>query len=49
MQPNERPSFAEGLTTTPQVRPGELTQTARLPITMSHVHHGSPPRVRVRS
>ena len=61
MQPNERPSYAEGLTTTPQVRPGELIRTSinsgdtfvvevvRLPITTSHVHHGPPPRVHVRS
>ena len=61
MQPNERPSYAEGLTTTPRVRPGELIRTSintgdkiivevgRLPITTSHVHHGTPPRVHVRS
>ena len=61
MQPHERPSYAEGLTTTPQVRPGELIRTSittgdtivagvgRLPITTSHVHHGPPPRVHVRS
>jgi hypothetical protein len=49
MQPNERPSYVEGLTTTPQVRPGELTPAARLPITTSRGSLGSPPRVRVRS
>jgi len=48
MQPNERPSYAEGMTTTPQVRPGELLRTARLSIKASHGSHGSPPRVRVR-
>ena len=49
MQPNERPSYAEGLTTTPQVRPGELIRTARLPITTPNGPNGSPPRVRGRN
>ena len=48
MQSNERPSYAEGLTTTPQVCPGELFRTARLPLTPSHGRNGSPPRVDVR-
>ena len=48
MQSNARPSYAEGLTATPQVCPGELFRTARLPITTAHVSRGTPPRVHVR-
>ena len=47
MQPNERPSYAEGPTTTsPRSVPASSSGLPGCAITTSHAHHGSPPRVR---
>ena len=49
MQPNERPSFAEGPTTADAVDPGALFRTLRLRVETHSADHVTPPRVRVRS
>ena len=49
MQPNERPSFAEGPTTADAVDTGGLFRTLRLRDVTLRADNVTPPRVRVRS
>ena len=48
MQPNERPSYAEGLTAY-EADTGELFRTVRVRLQKPAEQHGPPPRVDVRS
>jgi len=48
MQPDEHPSYAEGLTTTHAVDPGGLFRTVRLRDVLLADGHGTPPRVGIR-